>query len=167
MKGYKRWCFNHMQLWLCPIRHTRRCLWAEYHRGFTPCYCTILLPVGESAATKSAEHGDPDLTWAESVRLHGSHQSLTVPVGLRLRLWLAWLCWFWGVGLQLFQLLNKQCQVLEQVPVLQQQLVDTGLSLHTGGTLCCHLILQQLHLMWKHRATSVWLCVKSLHLTNM
>ena len=50
-------------------------------------------------------------------------------------------------GLQLFELLDQQGQVLEQVPVLEQQLVDPGLGLHTGCRLRSHLILQELYLM--------------------
>lgn len=38
--------------------------------------------------------------------------------------------------------------MLQQVPVLQQQLVDARLSLQAGGGLGRHLILQQLHL-WR------------------
>lgn len=71
----------------------------------------------------------------------------TVPVRLGLLLRLARrLASFRGAGLQLFQLLDQQGQVLQQVPVLQQQLVDAGLSLHACRRLRCHLILQQLHL---------------------
>lgn len=51
-----------------------------------------------------------------------------------------------GLGLQLLQLADQQGQMLQQVPVLQQQLVDAGLSLHAGRALRRHLILQQLHL---------------------
>lgn len=50
------------------------------------------------------------------------------------------------LGLQLLQLADQQRQVLQQVPVLQQELVHAGLSLHARRTLRRHLILQQLHL---------------------
>lgn len=50
------------------------------------------------------------------------------------------------MSLQLLELLHQQGKVLQQVPVLQQQLVDPGFGFHPGSGLCCHLILQQLHL---------------------
>ena len=50
-------------------------------------------------------------------------------------------------ALQLFELLDQEGQVLEQVPVLEQQLVDPGLGLHAGCRLRSHLILEELHLM--------------------
>ncbi|KAF3849306.1 hypothetical protein F7725_015803, partial [Dissostichus mawsoni] len=87
--------------------------------------------------------GEPDLT---SVQFICSQRSLTESISLQLRS--CWCCW--GVGLQLLQLLHQQSQVLQQVPVLQQQLVDPGLSLQTGCRLCSHLILQQLHLERTH-----------------
>lgn len=50
------------------------------------------------------------------------------------------------LALQLADMLDQQCYVLQQVSVLQQQLVAPGLSLHPGSRLSRYLILQQLHL---------------------
>lgn len=68
-------------------------------------------------------------------------QSLTVPVSLGLLLRLPWLWQSRGAAFQLFQLLDQQAQMLQQVSVLQQQLVDSRLSLHASGRLSGHLIL--------------------------
>lgn len=86
-------------------------------------------------------------TSCKHVSHHQGGASLTVAIGLELlRLGLARQAPPGGVGLQLLQLADQQGQVLQQVPVLQQQLVDAGLSLHAGRALRRHLILQQLHL---------------------
>lgn len=92
-------------------------------------------------------------TWT-CADLESARPSLTVAVGLRLLLLVPGFR-LWGVSLQLFQLLHQQRQVLQQVPVLQQQLVHTGLSLHPSSRLRRHLVLQQLHLEGKQRAEVV------------
>lgn len=83
-----------------------------------------------------------------SNREPSQHQggALTMSIFLQLSLGLSRRAPLRGLGLQLLQLADQQGQVLQQVPVLQQQLVDAGLSLHAGRTLRRHLILQQLHL---------------------
>lgn len=107
-------------------------------------------------------------TWPERFVWGISLQPLTVSISLRFLLRLPWLCWFCRASLQLFQLLHEQSQVLQQVPVLEQQLVDAGLSLHAGSGLCCHLIFQQMHLQWEQRARCVWArCVNSSDLIFM
>ena len=98
--------------------------------------------------TAAPEEADLMLVFARigSENVNEWYRSLTVLVSLSLLLRLPRLGRFWGVGLQLFQLLHEEGQVLQQVSVLQQQLVDAGLSFHTGRGLRRHLIFQQLHL---------------------
>ena len=51
-----------------------------------------------------------------------------------------------GAPLQVLQLLHQQGQVLQQIPVLEEQLVDPGLGFQAGRGLSRHLVLQQLNL---------------------
>lgn len=55
----------------------------------------------------------------------------------------AWSC---NLGLELLELFNQQRDVLEQVFVLQQQLMDSGLSLQPSRGLRTQLVLQQVDL---------------------
>lgn len=50
------------------------------------------------------------------------------------------------LGLQLLNLFNQQGDVLQQVFVLQQQLVDSSLSLQSGRGLCAQLVPQKVDL---------------------
>lgn len=114
-------------------------------------------PPGHQGSGQRQLQHTANLTWPDYVSegLHSQSppESLTVPISLR---FLLWFCSFWGASLQFFQLLHKQRQVLQQIPVLEQQLMDPGLSLHTSSSLCCHLILQQLYLWREQRARCVW-----------
>lgn len=58
-------------------------------------------------------------------------------------------------GLQLLDLFHQQGDVLQQVFVLQQQLVNSGLSLQTCSGLGTQLVLQQVNLPPTHTAGQV------------